>query len=383
MFRLWGSVMNILMVLSNPCTHDPRVLKEAKTLEEAGNTVTILAWDRKRQASIEETKDGVDIVRLRNTKFMDLLPYNILRLRFWWMAGAKKALEMHSRTPFNIIHCHDLDTLPIGEKIKRKLGIPLIYDSHEIWPYMIEGDVPKILVKRLLSLEKKLLKSVDYVITVGKSSRDYFRRITNKPIGIVMNCKDLVYENYQSPKNLEFTLIYIGSMSKKRFFPEIVDLVGQMAGVKLVLASSAKRGMVYEVKERCNNYKNTEFLGTIPEEELIPRTKAADATFILVDPKSKHYQRTLFNKQFEAMVCGRPIIVTNNTFAAEMTKELDCGLVVEYNGESIRETIIKLRDNPDLCKRLGVNAIRSAQNVYNWEIEKEKLLKIYERVKNG
>ena len=102
-----------------------------------------------------------------------------------------------------------------------------------------------------------------------------------------------------------------------------------------------------------------------------------------ISSKSKHYQRTLFNKQFEAMVCGRPIIVTNNTFAAEMTKELDCGLIVEYNGESIRETIIKLRDNPDLCKRLGVNAIRSAQNVYNWEIEKEKLLKIYEQVKNG
>ena len=175
-----------------------------------------------------------------------------------------------------------------------------------------------------------------------------------------MNCKDLVYNDYQGTNNSDFTLIYIGSMSNKRFFPDIVDVVGNIKKTKLILASS-KTGGIYElIKKRCKLYKNTMFLGKIPEEELL-----------------------LFNKQFEAMVCGRPIIVTNNTYAAEMTKELDCGLTVDYNKESIRENIIKLRDNPDFCKKLGLNAFRNAQDKYNWNLEKEKLLKIYEGLNNG
>ena len=373
--------MKILMLLSNPFTHDPRVYNEAKSLIKVGHDITVLAWDKKKENPLNEIKDDINVVRIRNTKFMDFLPYDILRLHFWWKEGSRRALELHNKKRFDVVHCHDLDTLSIGVNLKKKLGLPLIYDAHEIWPYMIEGEVPKIVIKRLLSLEKRSLKSVDFVITVSKSSREYFRKITDKPVAVVMNCKELAYETYQPPKNDEFTLIYIGSMSKKRFFPNIVDLVGKMRGVKLVLAS-AKRGMYYEVQEHCKKYGNTEFLGTIPDEELIPRTKAADATFVLAYPKSKHYQHTLFNKQFEALACGRPIIITKGTYAAKMTEELECGLTVEYNRESIIETIINLRDNPGLCKRLGQNALKAAKERYNWDVEKNSLFRVYERIKN-
>ena len=33
----------------------------------------------------------------------------------------------------DVIHCHDCLTLPTGWKIKKALGIPLIYDAHEIY----------------------------------------------------------------------------------------------------------------------------------------------------------------------------------------------------------------------------------------------------------
>ena len=375
--------MNILMTLSNPFTHDPRVNKEAKSLVEVGHDVTILSWDKNKQYPKKQMINGISIVRNHNSKFMNMLPYNILRLPFWWRKTYKDALKLFDKKHISIVHCHDLDSLRIGFWLKKKKGCKLIYDSHEIWPYMIEGEVPDFVVKLLLLLESKMIKSVDSIITVGRSSRDYFREISDKPIEIIMNCKDLVYNDYQGTNNSDFTLIYIGSMSNKRFFPDIVDVVGNIKKTKLILASS-KTGGIYElIKKRCKLYKNTMFLGKIPEEELLPRTRSADATFILVDPKSKHYRHTLFNKQFEAMVCGRPIIVTNNTYAAEMTKELDCGLTVDYNKESIRENIIKLRDNPDFCKKLGLNAFRNAQDKYNWNLEKEKLLKIYEGLNNG
>jgi len=79
--------MKILMTLANPFTHDPRVYNEARSLVKAGYKVTVLAWDRKKEYLPREIKDGINIVRSCNTRYMDLLPYDIFRLHFWWNKG--------------------------------------------------------------------------------------------------------------------------------------------------------------------------------------------------------------------------------------------------------------------------------------------------------
>ena len=55
------------------------------------------------------------------------------------------------RTQSDVIHCHDLDTLPLGfvlGKLKRK---PIVYDAHESFPDMLEGSVPSDGAGRSLS----------------------------------------------------------------------------------------------------------------------------------------------------------------------------------------------------------------------------------------
>ena len=118
--------MNILMILANPFTHDPRVYNEAKSLVEAGHNITILAWDRHNKNSKTDIIDGINVVRLHNTWFMKILLKDIFRLFFWWNLGCKVALKLHSENHFDVIHCHDLDTLPIGIKLKKKLWMKFI-----------------------------------------------------------------------------------------------------------------------------------------------------------------------------------------------------------------------------------------------------------------
>ena len=118
----------------------------------------------------------------------------------------------------------------------------------------------------------------------------------------------------------------------------------------------------------------------MPTEKIYELTRSADATFVIVNPRNKNNKYTVFNKQFEAMVCGRPIIVTKGTYAAKLTEKYRCGITVEYNEKSIREAIIKLRDNPQLRDELGKNAFKAAKEIFNWENEKKRLLKVYEEV---
>jgi glycosyltransferase involved in cell wall biosynthesis len=136
---------------------------------------------------------------------------------------------------------------------------------------------------------------------------NYFRSITNKPITIIMNCKDLISEEYQPPKNDVFTICYIRILNKSRMFPEIVDVIGNMEGIRFVIAGK-KENIYEEVKERCKKYNNVEFLGPIPFNEVIPKTLESDVVVCMINPNDLNNRITIANKQFEAMVCGRPII---------------------------------------------------------------------------
>jgi len=372
--------VKVLMILSNPFMVDPRVYKEAKALVEAGHEVAVVVWDRRGEYSSDDTVDGIHVIRIHNSLLMRFAGTDVLRNPLWWRQAYKKGLELYrGGYEFDVVHCHDLDTLQAGVWLKKKLGVKLVYDAHELWGYLIEGDVPRFVVNRAFRMEEKLVQRVDHIVTVDEPFRLYFSSLTDTPVTIVMNCKDLRYDTYEPSENDVFTLIYIGGMKRKRFFPDIIDVAGSLDGVRLQLAGK-KEDLYHEMEVYARRYNNVSFHGTLPFDQILPRTRAADATFILVDPSSSHYQRTLFNKQFEAMVCGRPIIVTKGTYAAKMTEELECGLTVDYNEKAIREAIIRLRDDQQLREKLGRNALDAAQKRYNWQQEKKNILKVYEEL---
>jgi glycosyltransferase involved in cell wall biosynthesis len=368
------------MVLSNAFTHDTRVYYEAKSLINAGNNVTILAWDKKRENSSFEVKDGINITRSFNSKFMSLLPYDIFKMHFWWRKGFKDALKLYKKDPFEIIHCHDLDTLPIGIKLKNKLDLPLMYDAHEIWGYMVKKDLPRCWSNYYLKLEKRLLKNIDGFIIAEDRYADYFKKFTSKKMVPILNCKNFIKNSYEPTKNNIFTLIFIGTLSPKRYILELLDVVSDIDNVRCIIGGIGRSSYIDKIIKKSEFVENTEFIGKVSPKDIIPMTNKSDVSICMIDPSSFNNKIATANKQFEAMVCGRPIICTKGTRSGEITEEEKCGLVVEYNKEALKEAIIKLRDNPKLCEELGKNALKAAINKYNWELQEKKLLKLYEDI---
>jgi glycosyltransferase involved in cell wall biosynthesis len=266
--------------------------------------------------------------------------------------------------------------------LKKKLGVKLVYDAHEIFGYMIEGNISKFVVNYVFRMEKKLIKHVNHVITVNEPLKEYFEKITKAPITIVMNCKDPISENYKPPKSKVFTVSFISSLHRSRLLPEIIDTLGEIHNIRFVLAGKKEHIKLYhEVEKTSAKYENVEFLGTIPFDQVIPRTLEANAVINPWDPSMIKSKISTPNKLLEAMACGRPIICNKNTYAGKITEELNCGLVVDYDLEAIKEAVIKLRDSPELCERLGKNGLKKAVDEYNWDKQKIKLLKTYNRLK--
>jgi len=374
--------MKILMVLSKSFINDPRVTREAKTLVEAGHQVTVIFWDRKNEYKSQDVFEGIKLVGIHNSLLMKLLPGDLFRNPVWWRKAYRKGLELYKNDfHFDAVHCHDLDTLQSGVWLKKKLGCKLVYDAHEIFGYMIKNNVPNFAVKYSFNMEKKLLEQIDHLITVNEPLENYFKKITNKPITIVMNCKELIIKEYQPPKNSIFTICYMGVLNKARMFPELVDIIGSMKGVKFVIAGK-KENLYDEVKEICKKYDNVEFLGTILSGDVIKKTLESNAIICMFDPSMEIHKIGLPNKIFEAMTTGRPVIVTKNMYYSdEFVEKEKCGLSASYESKDIVNAIIKLRDNPKLCEELGKNGLTAAKKKYNWEKQEDKLLNVYEEMK--
>ena len=162
-------------------------------------------------------------------------------------------------------------------------------------------------------------------------------------------------------------------------FPDLVDIIGNIEDVRFVIAGK-KEGLYKEVKKRCEKYENVEFLSSIPFYDVIPKTLEANVVICMLNPDNLYYKFALANKQFDAMVCGRPIICTKGTYTGELTNKLDCGLVVDYN-KIVKDTIIYLKDNPKLCEKLGKKGLKAAKEKYNWKIQSLELLKVYKGIK--
>lgn len=360
------------MFLSNPYLVDGRVQQEAETLTEAGHHVSVIVWNRRNGVKPYDQINGIDIIRIRFKGTQSIIINTLL----WWFY----AYLVARRYAIDVVHCHDLDTLPIGIWLKNKMGIYLIYDAHEIFGNMVSRNHSFFMVMLSSLLEKQLVRWVDQLITVNNPLKQYFRSIYSGVVTVVMNTKKPLLDQYIPPGNDGvFTVLYVGVLTRSRLFPEVVDALGGLDDIRFIVAG--KKEELYDiVEQRCMLYDNVEFLGAIPFSSVLPLTLDADVVLCMIDPSDRNNSIGLANKQFEAMVCGRPIITNDGVYVGQVTEECECGLVVGYSVDDVVDAVRMLRDDKEKCMRLGRNALSSAKNSFNWDNESKKLLEVYDGV---
>lgn len=359
------------MIVSNDVIHDSRVLREGRALADAGHEVSFLGWDRGGELPPEEQWHGLQVRWVRAGRLGPLLRRDVLRMPFWWRAATRTA----RRLPFDVVHCHDLDTLPIGVRLKRRLGRLLVYDAHEVFAYMIEEDQPSFVVNSAFRMEARLAPQADRVIAVNEGVKAYVDRVSGIPATIIMNAQDPAVPAYRPPPAGPFTVLYVGTLHKSRFILPAIEVIGEMPDIRLVIGGS--KAMAETVRDMCSRHANTEFLGLVPAEQVLPLTLESHAVLTMFDPAHRINQIGLPNKIFEAMSAGRPSLVTQGLLMAQLVEREACGLAVPYTKEGFRSAVERLRDDSGLADRLGRNGLAACQREYNWERERAKLVALY------
>ena len=359
------------MVRSNAAGRDVRVPKEIKALLRGGYSVTLLSWDREGNAAA--TPHGYDEIRLKYRA-----PWGIgvlLFLPVWWCFVFTKLLAKK----WDIVHALNIDSaIPaiIAARLKRKLVIYEILDVYE------DGIVlPGVIRAVVLCIDKLFMRLADAIIVADKAQEEGIDGIPNRRIVPVYDSPpDLaVGRDVSYRKNETFTLFYAGVLyrEKRLNLDKIFESVQAIDGVRLVIAGYGD--LADEIQELSTQMPGkVEFVGKISYAEVIERGTKADLFFNLRDPIVPANRYTCGSTLLNAMSVGRPILVHEGTSTADKVSEENCGLVVNAdNLDEVKGAIVKLRDNPTLCRELGANARKAYEQRYSWEIQERRLLDLY------
>lgn len=372
----------VLMLLTNAYDPDPRVRQEALALIRMGCKVRILAWDRDLKSPQHESMEGVTVERVylpsrhgRGTT--QLFFYAWLYLKMLW-----RGLQ----TSCDILHCHDLDTLPLGYvigKLKRK---PVIYDAHESFPDMLVGNVNSSVRNGLTLLENFLIRRVDLLITVGEKLRRHFEERGARRSVVVGNWKKLEEFARTAEQNLEtrrrlgipedaLTVVCISQLFVDRQIPELLDALDSCPDVWAIFGG--KGALEETIRERAARNPRIRFVGFVRGPEIPAYTCASDVVYYGFDPDNPNARFSAPNKLFEALAAGRPLITGNFGEIAEVVRESNCGIVLSrYSADTVRNALDTMRDSSERESMAG-NARRVGRTSMNWRTGEEVLRDSY------
>ena len=86
----------------------------------------------------------------------------------------------------------------------------------------------------------------------------------------------------------------------------------------------------------------------------------------------------------QAMACGLPVICTNNTGGEDIIRGgVDGFTIFARDVEKLKEKLIYMYENQNICKNMGRNARERAGKEFTWDNYGERIANIYERLCNG
>jgi glycosyltransferase involved in cell wall biosynthesis len=376
--------VRIIMLLSNSFRPDPRVAREALALADHDYLVTVICWDRQAELPERESCNGVEIIRVQDVPSAYGSGWQqLLYLPRFWQRAFRLAVTLHP----HVVHCHDLDTLFAGWRIKKRLRCQLVYDAHENYPALMSLYLPSPFVKALDCWETWLMPKADAVITASTVLRDDFlargqSRILN--LGNYQDCAPYAAVTEAEVRALraalgvspdELMVAYIGGFSRSRMLIPFVETAELLPKVQFHLWGDGAQRTAVERAAAC--YPNVSYHGWLASADLPVHFKAADIIYYCL---RLDYPGALYNAPntlSQAMAAGRPVIGNDVGDLGRIVRETRCGLLIdEVSPHAIAHAVQQLH-NSAIRDELGYNALQAARETCNAEAMQRQLIGIY------
>lgn len=365
--------MKICVMTSVHKHDDVRIYhKEAKALKENGHDVTILCTD------YEGTdENGIVFVKV-----------NLAKLRLARLISAsfvfyKAALLQKA----DVYHFHDPELISCGKKLLKKAYV--IYDVHEDVPRQIltkpylKPKTAAFFSKWFEKREDKAFAKLDVIITAAPVIEKRVKKFTENHL---MVCNYPKLEEFKDT-DIDFSkrenkVCYIGGITKIRGAIEMLKAMEKTSyGVRLALAGEYESQALRQEIEREEGFSRTDYLGFLNRDEIQELLNTSKAGLVTLHP-TPTYVESLPVKMFEYMMAQIPVIASDFPYWQEIIDSAECGICVNpFEPVEIAKAISYIADNDDFAREMGKRGRKAVLEKYNWNIEKRKLVAIYDFLK--
>ena len=375
----------------------PRVVFElCRELVKKGHNVTVYTTDvfdkdkRVEQSDVEI--DGLALSEVEGIKikyFKNISNSLAFNQKVFISPAISKALKKNLKQ-FDMVHLHEFRTLQNAAAYKylTKYKIPYVLSAH--------GSVLRLMGKEFLkmlfdkSIGFKILKSAKRVIAVSNIEVEQYikmgverDRISLIPNGINISefeNADKVKGNFRRAYKLsdKKILLFIGRLNAIKGIDFLLNtfaiLTKDIKDTILVIAGPDD-GYKSEIESRINLLKINDkvlLIDGLYGEDKISAMKDAD---MFIYP-SRH---EIFGiAPLEALICGTPVIVTENCGCADFLREANGGIVVKYQDISgLLDSIQNILDKKEEAKKLASNGMELVQRQFNWNEITKDMIKLY------
>ncbi|OBY93455.1 glycosyl transferase family 1 [Pseudomonas sp. AU11447] len=398
----------VAMIVWNEFRNDARVLKEAQTLRASGKEVTVYALHTPGvTAERERLASGIDVVRVARSPLWKLrkrphavaaagatatsnsaigrlsLKRQVFRIvaRLWTHLGLLWRLTAHRA---DVVHAHDVNTLPTAWLAARLSGARIIYDAHEISTSREGYASFRTLVGRV---ERILMPRVDGSITTTDARAKFFARAYGIGRPLVLQNRPRFTPALRSSRiRTELGLgeswpiiLYQGGLQQGRGLERLVRAAAHVEQAYFVLIGGGRlAGELMQLAGQLGLSERVRFIPTVALADLPSYTASADIGVQPIENTCMNHFTTDSNKLFEYLIAGLPVVASDLPEIRRIVREHDIGELVRPgdDGQLIHALNRLVADAP-LRARLSRNALSTATSL-NWESQEASLVSLYE-----
>lgn len=386
----------ILIIVENLTVPlDRRVWQEARTLREAGYTVSVVCPKGGKYTAPYEVLEGIHIFRHPLPIEADgALGY---AMEYSWALAWEFALSVKAywKVGFDVVQaCNPPDLLfVIGGFWKYLFSKRFVFDHHDINPELYEAKFGKKghFHSLLLWLERLTFKTADISIATNET----FKQIAIERGGmdgdrvyIVRSVPDLqrfkrVTPNPGLKNGRQHLAGYVGIMGAQDGVDLLIEAMDDLVntqGRRDIQCAIVGSGTELPSLQHMTRDKGLEdyitFTGFLSGEPLLSAFSTFDIG-VIPDPKNSYNDKISMNKVFEYMSLGIPFVSFDLIEGRKASGE--AALYAKNNDpKALAASMAKLFDDKDLALALGDEGRARASRLLKWENERARLLAAYE-----
>ncbi len=362
--------MKVLVSVFNNLSTDQRVEKVCRTLSENGFSIELIGnnW-----GGLPDLKRDYPVSRI-------ILKSKILRyayVEFQWKLYKELLKKADQHT---ILLSNDLDTLLPNYLVSKKLNLPLVYDSHEIFTEMpsVNGRFTQNIWR---SLESFIAPKLKFMMTASESYADWFHKTYGIERPVVVQNFPLKSGNPQdySIVNSPKVIIYQGVINPSRGLDKLIPEMHKIENAELWIAGDGpKKKEFQELTKNLGLDDKVKFIGKILPEKLREITQKADLGVSIEENNGLSYYFSMPNKISDYIQARIPVVVSDFPEMRKVADHFKAGEKIRDYNELAQKIQLVLNNGKHSYK----DALDHAASQLCWENEENRLLGLFGKIKS-